>query len=96
LLVSSQFKYKRNANVLAEVIGMGKKLGTDTEIAEKITKFLEANKGQAFPVDRIARELGISWRRVARLLEVAAVLKGIKRYPFGRSQAYIFEEKGET
>lgn len=74
---------------------MGKKRGTDVEIANKIKEFLEANKGQVFPVDRIARELGISWRRVARLLEVAAVLKGIKRYPFGRSQAYIIEREAE-
>lgn len=75
---------------------MGKKLGTDIEVAKKIKGLLEGNKGKAFSVNRIARELGVGWRRVARLLEVAAVLKGIKRYPFGRSQAYIIEEKGET
>lgn len=75
---------------------MGKKLGTDIDIAKKIKKFLEANKGKAFPVDRIARELGVSWRRIARLLEVWAILEGTKRYPFGRSQVYIIEKRSET
>ena len=75
---------------------MGRKLGTDIDIANKIKKFLEANKGQAFPVDQIARELGVGWRRVARLLEVWAILNGVKRYPFGRSQVYIIEKRSET
>lgn len=76
---------------------MGKKVGTDLEIANKIKEFLEANRGRAFPVNRIARELGISWRRVARLLEVGATLREIKRYPLGqKSHAYMIEERSET
>lgn len=75
---------------------MRKKKGTDIEIANKIKEFLEANRGKAFPVDRIAQELGVGWRRIARLLEVASILSGIKRYPFGRSQVYIIEKRSET
>lgn len=72
---------------------MPKKKGTDLEIALKIKTFLGQNRGQAFAVDHLARELGVGWRRVKRLLKVAEILQEIEHFPFGKTEAYIIKEE---
>ena len=75
---------------------MGKKKGTNVEIANKIKEFLKANKGQTFPVDHLARELGVGWRRIARLLKVATILKGVQELGYGKNRlAYMIPSEGE-
>lgn len=72
---------------------MGKKHGTDLEIALKIKMFLAQNRGQAFAVDHLARELEVGWRRIKRLLKVAEILQDVQHFPYGKTKAYIIKEE---
>ena len=72
---------------------MGKKKGSNIEIALKLKMFLARNKGQAFAVDHLARELGVGWRRIARLLKVAEILQDVQHFPYGKTKAYMIPEE---
>jgi len=71
---------------------MGQRRGTDVEIALKLKMFLGRNRGQAFAVHHLAREIGVGWRRVNRLLKVAEILKEVKSYPYGKTKVHMIEE----
>ena len=72
---------------------MGKKKGTDVEIALKLKMFLAQNRGQSFAVDHLARELDVGWRRIKRLLKVAEILQDIQQFPYGKTTAYMIPEE---